>query len=164
MLKGRLNHTLRVALASNHLLPEDYFYEWTGIMSRIALQHDELSKEPYRQAVYGKENQSGLKNAQTLSPGIEALKFPPREWTNSGWEKGIAGDMDSTGDTFMAGVNQAKVSSRHGGGTLIAKWKSPEKSSFEERDVVIGVKEKVAIQECVLWAQLRSPGVKKDHM
>lgn len=127
MLKGCLNHTLRVALASNHLLPENDFYEWTGIVSQIALQHDELSKESYRQSVYGKESQGGLKTISTHGTGMEALNVPSREWTRSGWEKGIAGDMDSSGDTFMAGVNKIGVSSGHGGGTLISKWKSPEK-------------------------------------
>ena len=127
MLKGCLNYPLRVALASNHLLPEDDFCEWTRIVSQIALQHDELFKEPFQPVGYEKNIQNNPKAPATISTSREDSKAPSKEWTRSGWERGVAGDTDSTGDIFMAGVNQVGVSNRNGVETLISKWKSPEK-------------------------------------
>lgn len=42
-LRGTLNQTPRAALANNYNIPVDNFYEWTRIVSQIALQHDELA-------------------------------------------------------------------------------------------------------------------------
>lgn len=43
MLRGALNHTLRVALTNNYNIPLDNFGEWTRIVSQLALQHEELA-------------------------------------------------------------------------------------------------------------------------
>lgn len=46
MSRGALSYKLRAALASNHLLPSDNYYEWIRIVGQIAMQHDELSRDP----------------------------------------------------------------------------------------------------------------------
>lgn len=51
---------------------------------------------------------------------------PSTEWSVSGKERGLVGHVDSSGDTFMGGVNSAEVLRGPSGKPLRAKWKSPD--------------------------------------
>lgn len=42
LLRSALNQTLRVALASNYLVPDNDFFEFCRIVSKIAHKYDEI--------------------------------------------------------------------------------------------------------------------------
>ena len=48
-----------------------------------------------------------------------------RDLTRSGTEMGYAGEADSTGDTFMGGINLTNVARGPNGKPLREKWKTP---------------------------------------
>ena len=48
-----------------------------------------------------------------------------RDLTRSGTEMGYAGEADSTGDTFMGGINLTNVARGPNGKPIRAKWKTP---------------------------------------
>ena len=59
LLRTTLNMNLKLALASNHLIPDDDFSEFVQIVSKIAQQHDEIlkpsiSNQGFRQAPFSR--------------------------------------------------------------------------------------------------------------
>lgn len=116
MLKSTLNHTLRLALANYFNIPLDNFFDFIRIVSQIALQHEELAAGPAG-------NQSRHLNL-SKDQSYEEVSTG-REVTRSGKELGYVGDEDSSGDTFMGGINMANVARGASGKPLRAKWKTP---------------------------------------
>lgn len=125
MLRGALSHKLRAALASNHLIPSDNYHEWIRIVGQIAMQHEELSRDltisQNPSIEYRAPRKENPENYSNYRPRNQAT-----EWGRSGYERGIVGDIDKSGDTFMGGVNMANVMRNSEGKPLRAKWKSPE--------------------------------------
>lgn len=125
MLRGTLNPTLRTALANNHLIPSDDYFEWTRIVSQIAQQHDELQEGPVWME---NTTQASNKGRQTVRDNQEYYSPPAamRERTTSGRHSGLVGDLDHDGDMFMGGINTTNVLRNPDGKPLRAKWKSRE--------------------------------------
>lgn len=125
LLKSTLNQTLRIALASNHLVPDDDFYEFTRIVSKIAHQHEEISK-----------GFSGYRNVDTKRPSSPSLFQENSSGqsinddsylrSNRSGKEMLVGTVDSSGDTIMGGVNSSNVLRGPSGKPLRAKWKNPE--------------------------------------
>ncbi|RKF63303.1 hypothetical protein GcM3_140023 [Golovinomyces cichoracearum] len=69
-----------------------------------------------------------MTNHNPMNRNLENSKFnsPAREISMSGKERGFVGDVDSSGDTFMGGINSAEVVRGPNGKPLRAKWKSPD--------------------------------------
>lgn len=130
MLRGALNHTLRVALANNYGIPLDNFVEWTRIVSQIALQHDELAAGPQKNQDLRSNEIDFQKNSQNMSVSTNSKN----EISRSGREYGYAGEVDSAGDTFMGGVNLAEIPKGPKGKPLRAKWKTPSQIEALRRD------------------------------
>lgn len=125
MLRGALNRKLRSALASNHLVPSDDYFEWIRIVGQIAMQHDELTKEYFADQGPFENIQNTQKDHENNFSNHRPNK-QPREWSVSGRERGPVGGVDSSGDTFMGGVNVANALRNSDGKPLRAKWKSKE--------------------------------------
>lgn len=125
-LKVKLNFNLRKALANNHLLPNDDYHEWLRIVGQIAQQHEELGRESFVSGYVGRKVNNYLENPAVDDIRERGSENLTREWSVSGKEKGFVGDVDSGGDTFMGGVNLAKVIRGPNGKPLRAKWKSQD--------------------------------------
>lgn len=126
LLKGKLNYTLKLALANNHLLPSNNYYEWLRIVGQIAQQHDELSRDSSNYQYLGTREVTGGQKVMRKPLDNNDNGNLGTEWSVSGKERGLVGDIDSNGDTFMGGVNSAKVLRGPNGMPLRAKWKSPD--------------------------------------
>lgn len=123
-LRGKLNMQLRRAIANNHLLPYDDYFQWLKIVGQIAQQNDELAGECGEFELLGRSNQV---HGRRIDQGmINESDNTAREWSKSGTERGLVGERDSTGDTFMGGVNSARIIKGPNGKPLRAKWKSPD--------------------------------------
>lgn len=125
MLKGTLNQTLRIALASNHLLPENDFHEWVKIVSRIAQQYDELTKGSNPIIDHGRYNNNNNRH-QSINVDKTNNSSLLQQWPRSDNEQHFVGDLDSTGDTIMGGINHVGAAAGGKRRNLISKWKSPE--------------------------------------
>ena len=114
LLRATLNQTLRIALANNHLVPEDDFSEFVRIVSKIAQQHEEIAKAPReRQAAYFNNSKPAQVKPENNSSYDHA-------------KQNFVGGLDGAGDTVMGGVNMANVLRGPSGKPLRAKWKTPE--------------------------------------
>ena len=125
-LKGKLNLSLRKALANNHLLPSDNYYEWLRIVGQIALQHEELEKDLNGLGYLGSRNNNFHQKSAIQADNDKGAGNGSKELSVSGRERGRVGDVDSNGDTFMGGVNSANVLRGPSGKPLRSKWKSPD--------------------------------------
>ena len=123
MLRAALNQKLRSALASNHLIPSDDYYEWVRIVGQIAMQFEELSK---CYSLDQHTQDSGRNTRKEYGSNFSEPKFNRlnKEWNSSGRQQGFVGEMDSSGDTIMGGINTAGVMRNADGKPLRAKWKS----------------------------------------
>lgn len=103
LLKGTLNHTLRVALANNHLLPSSDYFEWLRIVGQIAQQHDELAgnSDTYAKLEMRGNNHDRNQKKEGYRDSTAASSF--KEPGKSGTERGYVGEFDSSGDAFMGG-------------------------------------------------------------
>lgn len=126
MLRGALNQRLRIALASNHLVPSDDYFEWVRIVGQISMQHDELARTSF--STHNLPNHvTDLNSRKSLQSSNDIpSNNVGREWGTSGMERGFVGDIDSVGDTFMGGINMAHVLRNSEGKPLREKWKTPE--------------------------------------
>lgn len=127
LLRSALNQNLKVALASNHLVPEDNFTEYIRIVSKIAQQHEEISKNVA--SFNGLGARSFERNRERTS-WESSDRFIDHEdknvgWGRSGTERGHIGGLDRAGDTYMGGINTAEVLRGPSGKPLRAKWKTP---------------------------------------
>lgn len=122
LLKGAINKTLKTSLACNHMIPENDFSEYVRIVSKIALQQEEILKGD--RPIADLRNSKNDKKSSGTSYNETANEN--REWSRSGSEYGYAGSYDKGGDTFMAGVNSANVIRGPNGKPMRAKWKTPE--------------------------------------
>ena len=125
MLRGAVNQKLRSALASNHLIPSDNYFEWIRIVGQIALQHEELGK--------GFQHDQGSHKYSNEAQRVPYNNFDEHNsseqanaWGSSGTERGFVGKHDSVGDTYMRGINMASVLRNSDGKPLRAKWKTIE--------------------------------------
>lgn len=125
LLESALNHTLQMALVSNHLIPDNDYNEWISIVGHIAQRHDTLGKFNNRQSNLGIENNRQNEDPFSKNEARGSNNYSP-ELVRSGKERGIPGDLDSTGDTFMGGVFNVGGSRGSSGETHVSKWKSPE--------------------------------------
>lgn len=125
LLRTAMNTTLKIALASNHLIPENDFTEYVRIVSKIALQHEEVSKITNLTQRLNLLKPGESKESAELTNLVEN-KESTRAWGRSGVEKGPVGGLDKSGDTFMGGVNSAEVLRGPNGKRLRAKWKTPD--------------------------------------
>ena len=121
LLRTTLNMNLKLALASNHLIPDDDFSEFVRIVSKIAQQHDEILKpsignQGFRQAPFSRNG--GIIESRD---NFNSRDDTAREWGNSGTERGPIGGKDRANDTFMGGINSAQVLRGPGGKPLRAK-------------------------------------------
>ena len=142
MLRGALNKTLRKALASNHLLPQNDFFAWTKIVGQISHQHEEIDVQPNRSG--GWVTSEGLdrsRNNQSVNGlGRREVGHINRGGKfNAGWRpsnntRRIVGEVDTAGDTFMGGVNSANVARGANGKPLRARWKSPDQIQRLQRE------------------------------
>lgn len=124
LLRGTINKSLRMALATNHLIPESDFSEFVRVVSKIALQQEEITKATCERPNLEFKSLISNKSSQETSVGKEA-NFE-REWSRSGGEYGYAGNSDNSGDIIMGGVNSANVIRGANGKPMRAKWKSSE--------------------------------------
>lgn len=125
LLRTAMNSTLKIALASNHLIPENDYTEYVRIVSKIAQQYEEITR------ISSSENRLNLARFEENKEIREAIShIEPKEairgWGRSGMEKGPVGGVDRSGDTFMGGINTAEVLRGPNGKRLRAKWKSPD--------------------------------------
>ncbi|KHJ30632.1 hypothetical protein EV44_g3272 [Erysiphe necator] len=114
-----------MALVSNHLIPDNDYNEWISIVGHIAQRHDTLGKFNNRQSNLGMENNRQNEDPFSNNEARGSNNYSP-ELVISGKERGIPGDLDSTGDTFMGGVFNVGRSRGSSGETYVSKWKSPE--------------------------------------
>lgn len=128
-LKGKLNLNLRRALANNHLLPFNDYFGWLRIVGQIAQQHEELEGDSlgFEDFKFRGRNNQKLSSIDDFED--KQKNSSTKEWSKSGREQGFVGDLDSSGDTFMGGVNSARVLRGPNGKRLRSKWKSPEQIS-----------------------------------
>lgn len=115
-----------MALATNHLVPENVFREYVRIVSKIALQHEEVLKSVGNYQLPGHFKPEKNKNNLEFSSGYDGIDDAVGKWGVSGKEKGNVGDVDSSGDTFMGGINAANLVIGPNGKPLRSKWKTPE--------------------------------------
>lgn len=127
LLKSTLNQTLRVALAGNHLVPENDFFEFCRIVSKIAHQYEEIHRTI-------SAHHPDYRNSRAQNPNYEDSRLTSDyseqenvQYSRSGKEYRPIGSEDSGGDVFMGGVNTADVLRGPSGKPIRAKWKSPEK-------------------------------------
>ena len=97
LLRGTLNQTLRIALANNHLIPDDEFSEFVRIVSKFSQQFEEIVKAPHEGQHFR------LASAKQTSTNSTHDTVYDREERNS------VGNLDGAGDTIMSGVNMANV-------------------------------------------------------
>ena len=124
LLQGAINKSLKAPLACNHLIPEDDFPEYVRIVSKIALQQEQVTSTQHEQLIPDARSIKRDKLASSLASSESANVN--REWSRSGNEYGYARSFDTSGDTIMGGVNSAKVIRGSNGKPMRAKWKSPE--------------------------------------
>lgn len=126
LLRTALNTTLKVALASNHLVPENDFREFVRILSKIAQQNEEIMRTTSIFQRLGQfKSESNKINSEFFGNNTERDNSP-KEWGISGKEKGYVGEIDSSGDTYMGGVHSTKVVLGPNGKPLRSKWKTSE--------------------------------------
>lgn len=108
LLTSALNNTLRMALASNHLTPDDDFFEFSKIVSKIAHQHEEVSKltSNYKHIDFQKrQNHNSHENNSDIYEDLNQA----RKNSKFGRERDVIGNLDRDGDTYMGGINSAKI-------------------------------------------------------
>ncbi|KAI0997446.1 hypothetical protein K3495_g10738 [Podosphaera aphanis] len=122
LIERALNKRLLHALAGNHLLPDNDFTEYITIINKVSHQVDHLqgltsnnfntdiprSFEPRNQTLFS--SNGGSQPGRVISEG----------------GIGQAGQLHSSGDTIMGGVNVTNVARGPDGQPLRAKWKSKD--------------------------------------
>lgn len=128
LLRTALNQSLRIALASNHLIPENNFAEYVRVVSKIAQQHEEISRtvSSFHGLVRGRSEINKERTLWENSDRSFDCEEKNKEWGRSGTEKGPVGEMDRVGDIYMGGINSTQVLRGPTGKPLRAKWKSPD--------------------------------------
>lgn len=97
LLGGTLNQTLRTALASNHLIPDDDFTEYVRIVSKISQQHEGIHKSAHTRN-FDLQNFHCLKSGPASgSNANENRDYNHQDWSRSGIDYGYAGKIDSGG-------------------------------------------------------------------
>lgn len=124
LLKSTLNLTLKTALASNHLVPDNDIYEFTRIVSKIAHQHEEIPKGFTGYKSVDTKRSNSPTSFQDGSSAQSNNDNRTTRWNRSEKEMGLVGNVDSSGDTIMGGVNSSNVLRGPNGKALRAKWKS----------------------------------------
>ena len=122
MLQSALNKKLTIALAGNHMLPEDNFHDWVEIVNKIAQRlemvdvrfgswQNSSSPEAHKD---GKSSRNNT-NVHTFESRTEDSQ------ENIYNRRPQAGDLDDSGDTVMGGINAANVANSE---RRRAKWKT----------------------------------------
>ena len=111
MLRSSLNKKLSRTIAGNHLLPDDDFREWVGIVNKIA-QQVEMTETRFGNSQlfdrYG-DGQKPLKSQGEIdaSPNFKSQNPSRADEMNRAIYR--PGDIDDSGDTVMGGINTAGV-------------------------------------------------------
>lgn len=133
LLQNTLNKKLTMALASNHMLPEEDFNEWVNIVNKVAQQFEIAesrfkgrreylcSNGDFRHGSRGKD----YTNGSDLNNGPPQRKTPDNFGSQYSGH-GMNNDVDKSGDTIMGGVNATGVKREE---SRRAKWKT--KSQLE---------------------------------
>ncbi|KAI0998518.1 hypothetical protein K3495_g9677 [Podosphaera aphanis] len=111
MLEGTLNHTARLALAGNHLLPPDNFFGWVRIVTHIAQRYEVPLNGPNPNPSHNPSSieLSTNKRYSNDNPKIEASDISSGRRARSGDRQESAHDVDSSGDTIMGGIHSAEI-------------------------------------------------------
>ncbi|KAI0991732.1 hypothetical protein K3495_g16455, partial [Podosphaera aphanis] len=133
LLEGTLNMTLQIALASNHLLPPDNYFEWTRIVSHIAQKFDNLTKASSLYQFPESGRTGSARPSAEIGSATEAGRTTNKEWSRSDRDNG-ASFLDSGGDTLMGGINSTQVLRGPNGKPLRAKWKTQAKIETLRRE------------------------------
>lgn len=124
LLRSAINTKLKTALAGNHLLPKWDYDEYIRIVSQIAHQIEEVSK---RSKIPGRMDfNSGKGGSFKAGFASWAGEVGTGESSGSQSRQYRVGQVDSSGDTVMGGVNATKASNYLRNQIGRAKWKSPE--------------------------------------
>ena len=132
MLQNGLNKKLTMALAGNHMLPDDDFNEWIRIVNKVAQRLETTDDRFSGRRVYGNSEEFEKWNKGAESP---RESYSSRETSHDDISESLAGrydgkqhrDIDESGDTVMGGVNSARVAKEE---QRRAKWKT--KSQLEK--------------------------------
>lgn len=134
MLRNALNDRLITTLAGNHLLPEDDFDEWVRIVGHVAQQLEVLDGRNRRlkQPVQSEFSRWNSEKDKFKAP--ETSKQPLQNGLpRMGDEYRRVGELDSSGDTIMGGINVTGVE-REKQQRGRAKWKTPERIEQLKRE------------------------------
>lgn len=122
LLQSALNKKLTIALAGNHMLPEDDFNDWVEIVNKIAQR---LEMVDIRFGNWQNLNSpEAHKDRKTLRNNTDVHTFESRtidSQENIHNQRLQAGDLDDSGDTIMGGINAANIASSE---RRRAKWKT----------------------------------------
>ena len=133
MLQNGLNKKLTIALAGNHMLPDDDFNEWVRIVNKIAQRLETADNRFNGRRVHGSLNEF---DGGYQAAGRPRASFVSHAKSDEGVTKNIGDqyegheqyrNVDESGDTIMGGINAARVANQE---RRRAKWKS--KSQLEK--------------------------------
>ncbi|KAI0996109.1 hypothetical protein K3495_g12073, partial [Podosphaera aphanis] len=104
MLEGTLNHTMRLALAGNHLLPPDNFFEWVRIVTHVAQRYEVLLKGSNLSHIPSSVETSTDKFHTGNNFKGDVREASSNGWTRPGNRRESVHDVDASGDTIMGGI------------------------------------------------------------
>lgn len=94
-------------MAGNHLIPDDNFNEFVRIANYVAQQHEMVDARRK-----GSQNRQFQPQRSNQEP-IAYIDFKPESFYKKGSFKeslGLVGQLDSSSDTIMGGINLARLS------------------------------------------------------
>ena len=116
LLQNALNKKLTMALASNHMLPDDDFNEWVNIVNRVAQQFEIAESRFYgrRDYTYPDANLWHGNRDKGRTIGNNGINWLPHNQISDNFDSrfsnlGKDGAVDESGDTVMGGVNAMGV-------------------------------------------------------
>lgn len=118
MLQAALSDELIKTMAGNHLIPDDNFDEFVRIVNQVAQQLEMVDAR--RKGNQNRQFQSHKSNQESVT----CIDSKPETFNKKGSFKeslGLVGQLDSSGDTIMGGINSAGISH---GPQRRAKWKT----------------------------------------
>ncbi|KAI0990899.1 hypothetical protein K3495_g17288, partial [Podosphaera aphanis] len=109
MLEETLNHTMRLALAGNHLLPPDNFFEWVRIVTHVAQRYEVLLKGSNLSHIPSSVETSTDKFHTGNNFKGDVQEASSNGWTRPGNRRESVHDVDASGDTIMGGIYSAEI-------------------------------------------------------
>ncbi|POS84509.1 hypothetical protein EPUL_002507 [Erysiphe pulchra] len=122
MLRNALDDRLITTLVGNHLLPEDDFDEWFSIVGHVAQQFEVVNGRNRRvkQPVPLEFQRCNAEKDESSRQSFHNEQQKTRK------KNGRVGELDSSGDTIMGGINATRVAGEKQKRGR-AKWKTPER-------------------------------------